>query len=74
VNYTNVTPLHRKHINTQCNCHQCKQFDYAGTAALSQLERPSRFVAIELLRAIDSETRERHDYFMLPPRKLHKRL
>src|SRR5437764_12606254 len=69
VNYINITPLNRKHSNIQCNCHHCKQFDYANTTALSQLEQPSGLAVVELIRAIDSETWERHNHYMLSPRK-----
>jgi hypothetical protein len=59
MNYTKDIPAHRKHSNTQCNCRQCKQFDYADTSVLS----------VELIRAIDSETWERHYYCMPASRK-----
>ncbi len=64
MNYTKNTTLDRKHPNIQCNCRQCKQFDYADTSVIQLLGKPPRFGAVELIRAIDSETWERHYYYM----------
>ena len=69
MNLTNSTPLHRKHSNILCNCRHCKQFDYADTAILPPLEQPSRFVVVELIRAINTETGKRHDYCIVPSQK-----
>ena len=69
MNYTSTTPIHRKHSNVQCNCHLCKRFDYADTVVAPQQEQLPRFGVVELIRAIDSETWERHDYYMLSSRK-----
>jgi hypothetical protein len=73
MNCTNDTPLRRKHSDSQCNCHQCKQFDYADTTILTLLEQLPRSSAVKLLQAIDSETWERHYYFMLSPRKAYNK-
>lgn len=64
MNYTNNVPAHRKHANIQCNCRQCKQFDYADTTVLALLGQPSGSAAVELMRAIDSETWEHHYHYM----------
>jgi len=72
MNYANDTHLHRQHSNVQCNCRQCKQFDYADTAVLPPLGQPPRLVAVELVRTIDSETWERHSYYMPTSRPYNK--
>src|SRR5204863_1978131 len=75
VKYMSNTPSHRKHANSQCNCRQCKQFDYANTVNLSPVEQPSCLAVVELVGAVDSETCERYDYYMVSPRKpipIHK--
>src|SRR5436305_7937488 len=72
---TSNTPSHRKHANSQCNCRQCKQFDYANTVILSPVEQPSCLAVVEWVGAVDSETCERYDYYMVSPRKpipIHK--
>jgi hypothetical protein len=69
VKETSDTPLHRQHTNIHCNCHQCKQFDYANTTALSQSEQSSHSAVVELIQAIDSETWERYNYYILSPRQ-----
>ena len=72
---TSNTPSHRKHANSQCNCRQCKQFDYANTVNLSPVEQPSCLAVVEWVGAVDSETCERYDYYMVSPRKpipIHK--
>ena len=69
MNCTNDTPLHRKHSNIQCNCRQCKRFDYADTTLLPSLARRPRFGGFELIRAIDSETWESHHYYIRTSRR-----
>ena len=75
MNYKNNIPVHRTHANIQCNCRQCKQFDYADTSVLPPLGQLSRIGGFELLRTIDSETWERHCYHIpvsSKPRPLNK--
>jgi len=59
-------PSRRKHPDIQCNCHQCKQFDYANTAIFTSSEQPPPFAVAEQVRAIDSETWERYNYYVSP--------
>lgn len=70
MNNTKNTPSHRKHANSQCNCDQCKQFDYANTAVLSPVAaQPACLSVVEWIDAVDSEMWERYDYYMVSPRK-----
>lgn len=74
VNDTPDIALHRKHANIECNCHQCKQFDYAKTSTLAQTEQLPHPAVIEFIQAIDSETWERYNYMFSPrkPRQYNK--
>jgi hypothetical protein len=72
------TPSYRPHDNILCACPQCKHYDYADTLELSFYETPTTKLPaplvspvlydleeVEIIRAYDTETGERHDYALV---------
>jgi hypothetical protein len=72
------TPSHRPHDNILCACPQCKRYDYADTLELPFYETPTtqlsaspvspvlyKLEEVEIIRAYDTETGERHEYALV---------